>query len=152
MHRFFLLLMLMPTLTAFAQQAGSVLAAGSKWQRVEALPPGTKIDVSARSGSKRCFFKSADATSLTCVAKGEIVFQQAEIKAIKIRHRGRSAAVGAAIGAGVGVAAAEAAWKPTWFPFSRSQSATAVALPIGGVGAVIGALTDFTGSTIYRAR
>jgi hypothetical protein len=133
--------------------------AGSDWQMVEALPAGTTLYVNAKGGHKACKLKSATADTLTCAEPGkDAVYPRAEIWAIKIGHRGRSALIGAipggALMAGGGIAfATEHCSNQVFLSFCGLGPAVAVA---GGgaiaiLGATIGGLTDFSKSTIYTA-
>jgi hypothetical protein len=129
--------------------------AGSNWQHVQALPPGTAIQVQTRTSNAKCALKSVDADSLTCIHGKDLVFQRSEIRSIKIPRRGRSALVGLAIGggAGAGIGAAVTASKGGWFSGAGWDAIGAAILgTVGGaIGAGIGAATDFTHSTVYKA-
>jgi hypothetical protein len=157
MRTFLLAMLLIPALPVPAQEliqpATAPPPAGSNWQHVQALPPGTPVHISARARSLTCTLISVDADTLTCAQTGNVVLQRSEIKNIKIAHRGRSAASGAAIGAAVGVIAVEAAWNKNWSwgGINRGTVAALVGVPIGGLGALAGLFTDFTKSTVYKA-
>jgi hypothetical protein len=123
---------------------------------VESLPAGTTLFVNAKGGHKACKLKSATADMLTCAGTGkDAVYPRAEVWTIKIGHRGRSALIGAIPG-GVMVAAGgigQATENCTGQFFCGLGPA---ALELGGVGigvigAGVGALTDFSKSTIYTA-
>ena len=88
-------------LSAAAQQPAQP-PAGANWQHVQALPPGTAIQVKTRTSNAKCALKSVDTDSLTCIHGKDLIFQRSEIRSITVPHRGRSIGVGAAIGAGAG--------------------------------------------------
>lgn len=143
------------TVPASAQQP----KAGSDWHRVEALPAGVKIDVKARTQHLHCALIAVTEDELKCSRGGKeapAILQRVEIRSIKIGHRGRSAAIGAAIGGGgLGIAAFASTTSRNGGFFGDNflrGPATAVGLVGGGViGGGIGALTDFSKSTIYTA-
>jgi len=129
---------------------------GRQWQRVQALPVNTYIQVSAGTRPTPCTVKAVDAGSLTCerdtgVGFTEITLQRAEIEKVKVKHRGRSALLGAGIGAVSGAVIAGVAER------NNHSFAVRAAFPmIWGftglfAGAPIGYLSDFAASTIYRA-
>lgn len=128
---------------------------GSNWQHVQALPPGTSIQVKTRSSKVKCAVKSVDADSLTCLHGKDLVFQRGEIRSITVPHKGRSAWVGAAIGAGAGfgIGAGVSASEGGWFSGAGwdALSGAIVGVVGGAIGALTGGLTDFTHSTIYKA-
>ena len=136
-------------------QAGK---AGSDWNHVMALPTATEIDLRTASAHVRCVLTQVTEDSLAC-SRGVTTFsfQRSEVHSIKIGHRGRSALIGGAIGGGglgIGLFAATSSSGDSLFGpnFLRGQ-ATAVGLGAGAViGGGIGALTDFSKSTVYRAR
>jgi hypothetical protein len=104
-----------------------------------------------------CTVKAIDANTLTCerdtgVGFKDLTFQRTEIKKVKIKHRARSTLIGAGIGAAVGALTAGIAER------NNHYFAVPAAFPlIWGftglfVGAPTGYLTDFTATTIYRAK
>ena len=147
-------------LSAPAQQPAQP-PAGSNWQHVQALPIGTSIQVQARKSHANCNLKSVDADTLTCTHRKDIVFQRADILAIKIPRRGRSTLIAAGIGAGAGAivgaattgcsTAAKNSFLGCFLTPTRPQGAAIGAVLFGVIGAPIGALTDFAKSTIYKA-
>jgi hypothetical protein len=152
-------LWLFPAMHGAAQQPAP--AAGSNWQRVMALPLGTQVVVKAKAHNMTCNLKAVDAETLTCGPRGvlgnsDVVFQQAEIKLIKIKRRGRSTLIGAGIG---GVAGAITGFAATtnngggWFGpnFLRGPATAGMAIGVGGIGAIVGVTTDFASSTVYKA-
>jgi hypothetical protein len=135
--------------------------AGSNWQNVQALPNGSSIQVQAHKNHANCTLRSVDADTLTCTNKKDIVFQRADILAIKIPRRGRSTliATGIAAGAGAVVGAATSGCSTTeknsflgcFLTPTRPQGAAIGALLFGVIGAPIGAISDFARSTVYKA-
>ncbi len=136
-------------------------SAGANWQRVQALPPNTLIAVKAQSRHETCRLVRVDDDSLQCARKpgsGQTdTFQKGEIKSIKIPRRGRSAWIGAGVG---GAALGAAAFASTtnssddfFGPNFLRGPATAVGA-LGGalIGGSVGALTDFSKSTIYKVQ
>jgi hypothetical protein len=129
------------------------------WQRVKALSPGLEIDLKSTTKHLRC--KLADVTdeTLTCTHGSAVtpqVFQRASIASIKMGRRGRSALIGAGIGgAALGTAgfAVTTNSKDTFFGpnFLRGPVTGLGALGGGIIGAGIGALTNFSKTTIYKA-
>jgi hypothetical protein len=136
-------------LSAIAQSSPST-PAPKGWVRVEALQPNSTIYIKARTHNATCKLKSVDTDSLTCLSRGnEQTFQRNDIKSIKISHRVQSAVAGLAIGAGVGVIiGASSGGRDNLF--TRGELAGIFAIPFAVIGAIVGVLTDFTHSTIYR--
>jgi hypothetical protein len=138
--------------TANAQAAP---AAGSNWQRVEALPVGTIVELRFKARHHMmCTVKAVTDDTLTCVhdigfgTKDEAI-TRGEVKSVKIAHRGRSAVYGSMIGAGLGAAGGGIAGKENNY-FSGFHAAFALMFTF--VGGIAGAyLTDCTASTVYRA-
>ena len=155
----YLLLMFAVTLSASAQAAEPAIKG---WTRVQAMAPGTKIHVQAKNHWDTCKLKSADADSLTCElrdgAKTE-VFQKSDIQKVAVAHRGRSALIGLAAGAGVGTGIGYGIGKSqeTKGGFINLNSVTTgfyaaiTGIGLALIGAIVGAMTDFAGSTIYKA-
>jgi hypothetical protein len=132
--------------------------AGSNWERVRALPAATNIDVKATTGHVHCKVTRVTEDTLVCLhGETSTTFERVNIRSIKIDHRGRSALIGGAIGGGglaiAGVAVTSGGSKDSFFGsnFLRGP-VTAGALGVGAVlGGGIGALTDFSKSTVYKA-
>jgi hypothetical protein len=134
---------------------------GSSWQRVQALPVGSSLQVKASKSHARCKLKSVDVDTLTCTGKKGTAFQRTDILAITIPRRGRSTLIAMGIGAGAGAIVGAAtsgcstAEKNSWFGCfltpTRPQGAAIGAVLFGVIGAPIGALTDFAKSTVYKA-
>ena len=150
MRTVWIILAMAMALTGQAQRAA--VASGSDWSHVQALPPGTKIYISASGGGAHCYFKSADAETLTCVKQADIKFARAVVKSVKIDHRGRSALAGMALGAGIGVGAIESAYNNAWYPLRRWDAGLLVGGVFGTAGGLVGNFTDFTRSTVYKTR
>ena len=134
--------------------------AGSNWTNVEALPPGTKIDLKTRTEHIHCAITSVNEVVLNC-AKGSsapLMVGRPDVLSIRIGHRTRSALIGGGVGGGAlaiaGFAVTTGGSNNDLFGknFLRGQ-VTAASLGIGAViGGGIGALTDFSKSTIYKAQ
>ncbi len=132
----------------------------ASWQAVLNLPPGLKVNVKARSQHIHCYFISANEAALTCSqakAGAPIVIDRGNILTIKVAHRGRSALIGAGVcGGGLAIAAFAATSNlgETFFGpnFLRGEATGLGALAGGVIGGGIGALTDFSKSTIYSIR
>jgi hypothetical protein len=155
------------TLSATAQQtaqpAAAMPPAGSNWQHVQALPVGMSLYVSAAKRHSSCIFKGADADSLTCTHGKDLVFQRAEVKTVKIAHRGRSMLIGAGAGMGAGAlfgavaygggctGAQKRDYLGCFDGVSQSGFAVAGAAAFGVLGTTVGYFTDFTHSTVYKA-
>jgi hypothetical protein len=157
MRKVLLSLFLASALCASAQQPGQpVQPAGSNWHHVEVLPIGASISVKSRDRQQNCTLKSVDADTLTCTHGKDFVFQRTEILTIKIPHRGRSALIGTAIGAGtgaiIGFASTSSSCDADKLCFITRDAVAAVASVVGGgIGALTGALSDFSHSTVYKA-
>jgi hypothetical protein len=157
MRTFLLALTLVPALSAPAQlpaQQPAPSPTPSGWQRVQALPAGASINIKAKTSHASCKLKSVDADSLTCTHGKDLVFQRADIVNIKVPHRGRSTLVGLAVGAGVGAIAGKASAGGPCNNFCIISPGTVVAagaVGFGAVGTIVGVLTDFTRSTVYKA-
>jgi hypothetical protein len=151
--------LLLPALSAPTQQPAQQPAqppAGSNWQRVQALPAGTSINVTARTSHLACKLKSVDADTLTCTHGKDAIFQRSEILSIKVPRRGRSTLVGLAIGGGAGAAIGFGAGTNNsngfFGPNFMRGAVTAVFGVVGGAtGTFVGGFTDFTKSTVYKA-
>jgi hypothetical protein len=129
--------------------------AGSNWQRVQQLPPHTKVHIKADSKSRVCTIDNVDEDKLTCTASRVVqssryTFQRSEIKSIKVTRYALSTVVGAGIGAGVGAGIGAAIHgKDDLFSTGEVVGVTAAICAVPG--AIVGGLTDFTrGPTIYR--
>jgi hypothetical protein len=144
-----------PTLALSAQQpiAPGQAPASSSWQHVQALRAGTSINVKARTSHASCTLRAVDDDTLTCTRGKDLVFQRSDILTIKDPHRGRSTLVGLAIGGGAGAIAGAVAAGPcnNFCIVGREDVALIFGVGLGAVGAITGALTDFTRSTIYKA-
>ena len=162
MRTMFLVLALVPALSAStqqpAQQPSPAPPAGSDWQHVQALPAGASIIVKARKSHAGCKLKSVDADSVTCTHGKDLVFQRVDIVSIRIPHRGRSTLIGLAVGGGIGavigVATGDSGCSGKAFCFNIIGRGTAAAIggvSLGAVGTLIGGLTDFSRSTVYKA-
>ncbi|MDP9051662.1 MAG: hypothetical protein M3O31_13230 [Acidobacteriota bacterium] len=155
--RIILTILLLPAIGLAAQQPAAVSPAeGSNWQHVQALPVGQSIFVKAKSRNSGCRLAVVDADTLTCTQKKDIVFQRTEILSIKVPRRGRSALIGTGVGAaGLAIAgfAATTNSNSGWFGpnFLRGPVTAVGAMAGGAIGAGIGAATDFSRSTIYKA-
>jgi hypothetical protein len=140
---------------ATAAKAPTPLA-GSDWRYVQALPVGTSVYVSAKTRHTACKLQRVDADSFTCFGAGkDAVFPRSEIKTIQIAHRGRSTLVATVpgdaliVGGAVGLAADRGC---SGIACNLLPGAVLVGgVAIASIGAPIGALTDFTRSTVYRA-
>jgi hypothetical protein len=124
---------------------------------VEALRVGTSLYLNAKGGHKGCTLKSVTSDALICKGTGkDAVYPRADIWSIKVGRRGRSALIGAIPG-GVMIAAGgigEATEKCGNQAILCGIGASALVLGGGAIaviGAGIGALTDFSKSTIYTA-
>lgn len=141
--------------SAYGQQTQQSARQGSNWERVRALPANSFVYVDAGSQHKKCGVKVVDADSLTCTSGNkDAVFQRADIKSVKLRHRGRSTAIAAGVGAGAGAilgAAGTSGGDGGFMIVSRGGATVAGALGGALIGAPIGFFTHLAGSTIYRA-
>lgn len=142
--------------SAQGQQHSQAPLPGSNWERVRALPANSMVYVDASSHHGRCSLEAVDAESLTCTSgKKDSVVQRADIKSIKLSHRGRSTALAAGVGAGIGAilgAAGTSSGNGGGF-IVINRGAVAAVGAVGGalIGAPIGYFTDLNRSTIYRA-
>lgn len=120
------------------------------WAGVQALAPNTALHIKARTHNAHCRLQSADTDTLTCLtgAKAE-TYQRSDILSIKVPHRTRSTIVGLAAGAGVGAIIGAAAGKTDGI-IGRGAFAAILAIPLGLIGGLVGAATDFTSATVYR--
>jgi hypothetical protein len=154
MHKLVAALLALTTISAAAQtpaaQPVSATLGGSNWQNVQTLPIGTSIEVTVHTAHANCKLRSVDADTLTCTQGKDVVFQRADITTIKIRRRGRSALIGAAIGAGGGAIVGVTLGRNGSF-IGRGAGAVILAVPGALIGAIIGASTDFSRSTVYHA-
>lgn len=151
-------LLFAPVIGAAAQQpAPPAPPAGSNWQRVQALPVGTSIQLNAGKRHQDCTIRSVDAETLTCAQGKQPTYQRSEITSIKISRRGRSTliamGVGAGVGAIVGAASSPGCGSQTFCIVDIGRGAGAAIVGIAGavIGAPIGFFTDLNRSTIYKA-
>jgi hypothetical protein len=131
--------------------------AGSNWQHVMALPINTDIHVAARTRHSLCTLKSVADDSLTCerdtgVGAKLLTFQRDEIKTIKLARRVRSGLIGAGIGAGAGATGGAIYARGNHYFAVPGAFAMIYAFAGAFAGAPTGYLTDFTRSTVYRAK
>jgi len=132
----------------------------SAWQAVISLPAGTRVDVKARSQHVHCTLTAANENSLTCTrGKGgeQVIIARNEILSVKLGHRGRSTLIGAGVGGGalaISAFAATSSRGDTFFGpnFLRGEATALGALAGGVIGGGIGALTDFSKSTVYSVQ
>ncbi|HEY0784421.1 MAG TPA: hypothetical protein VGD62_01035 [Acidobacteriaceae bacterium] len=132
--------------------------AGSNWQHVQALPPGTGIEVKDSSSQVRCKLTLVTEDQLTCMHGSKpAVFARTEVRWVRVPHRERSALIGAGAGGGVLAISFFAATtnnnKDALFGsnFLRGEATGVGALAGGLIGGAIGAATDFSRSTVYKA-
>ena len=154
------LVVLVKCLFAFAAFASAEKPKGhSSWEAVIALPAGTRVDVKTRAQHVHCDFTSADDKALTCTrgkSGAPVVLDRSGIRSVKIGHRVRSAVIGAGVGGGAlaitGFAATTGGGDPFFGSnFLRGQVTGLSALAGAVIGGSIGALTDFSKSTVYSA-
>ena len=130
---------------------------GSNWQHVQALPTGTTLEVNARNRNLQCNLTAVTEDSLSCAHGAKrIVFGRNEIASIKISRRGRSILIGAGVGGGALAIAGFAVTTNSsnglfGSNFERGPITAVGALAGGVIGGGIGALTDFSRSTVYKA-
>lgn len=128
------------------------------WQRVQALPPQTRVHIKTDHRKLNCVLSSVSDDQLVC---SNTVVGRAEIKVITLPRKGASTiaglAIGAGAGAGIGVgigAAVNAGDKGNLLHVSGGKAAgvgAAVGAIIGaGAGALVGYGTDFLGKTVYK--
>jgi hypothetical protein len=158
-----ILLVATSSILASGQQTGpgpATPAPSVGWTRVRALATGSSLEVKLRHGSRKCAFRAADSDTLTCHQGSDVTLDRVDIRSIKVHHRGRSALVGALVGGGAGAIAGYAVGggsgcqSTQTFCFNIVDGKTIAPLGgvgIGAIGAIIGVLSDFTSSTIYKA-
>src|ERR1035441_4473956 len=159
------LLRLFVVFFAVAGLAGTRAAwgqAGSNWDRVKAVDPGTPIRLQGESGRRVfCDVLQVDDTQLICSRSRRILFfpmsdrmvyQRKQVREVRLTRRLLSSVVGAGIGVGAGVGVgyglenqATRAEDPGLLQFTFGL--------LGGlVGEAVGQGTDFLGGpVIYRA-
>jgi outer membrane lipoprotein SlyB len=119
------------------------------WARLQALPSGAALHVKTTKETTNCAFKSATEEALTCSDGDKAkTYPRAEVKSVKLRHRGRSALAGLAIGAGGGAVVGASLGRSGSF-LGHGEGAVIVAVPGAIIGTIVGICTDFTHSTIY---
>jgi hypothetical protein len=124
---------------------------------VEAVTPGTTLFLNAKGGHKSCKVESVSADAVECKGRNAL-YPRSAIWSIKVGHRTRSALLaaipGGALIAGGGIALATEHCSNQSF-ISFCGLGPTVAVGAGGaiaiIGASVGALTDFSKSTIYTA-
>jgi hypothetical protein len=132
---------------------------GANWKHVQALPPNTRIDIKAQGRHESCSLVGVDDESLQCTRKpgssSVDTFLKGEIKSIKLPKRGRSALIGAAVGGtalGVAGFVSTTSSSDGFFGPNFLRGPTTAVGALGGalIGGSIGALTDFSKSTVYK--
>lgn len=157
MRNLILSLVLLQAIGASAQPtAAATTPEGSNWLDVQAMPTGQSISVKTRDMSANCKIRSVNADALTCTQKKDIVFQRANVLQIRIPRRGRAALIGAGVGAlGLGLTGFVSSTNNNqgWFGpnFLRGPVTTVFTVAGGLIGAGVGAGTDFSRSTVYKA-
>ena len=125
--------------------------ASTGWAHVQTLSPGAHVHIKTGKGMLWCSFQSADAQSITCRhGKHTETRTQADVLRISVSHRGRSILVGAAIGASGGAIAGAVLGRNDTF-IGPGGLAALFGIPLGVLGGVAGAATDFTHQVVYRA-
>ena len=84
------------------------LAQSNPWRAVQAIAPGTSIEVQLQGAKHRGALRAATDESLSLTTgTGELSLSRAEIRKVKVRRRNfrRRILIAAAIGAAVGIAA-----------------------------------------------
>jgi hypothetical protein len=119
----------------------------SNWQNVQVLAAGTSIHVYTQSVHMFCSLTSVDGDNLNCNNGRDLIFQRSEIKSIKLNQHDRSVPLGIAIGAGLGAGVGAAACHKTGY----SGLCATIGIPVGAIGGIIGYISDFTASTVYKA-
>lgn len=109
------LMMLMMAASGVAHAGGKITAHKfERWDAVEALKPGTEIDVLAgdEAGPESCLVSSVDGGSLTCLREDpakdtRLVFPRSAVREVRVwevapnRHIGRWILAGVLLGVGV---------------------------------------------------
>jgi uncharacterized protein YcfJ len=126
--------------------------AGPSWSRLQGLPAGVALHVTTTQQTSNCTFKAATEEALTCSSGSGAAesYPRTGIKSVKIRHRGRSTLAGLAIGAGGGAIIGAPLGQSGSF-VGHGAAAVIIAVPGAIIGAIVGAGTDFTHSTVYKA-
>jgi hypothetical protein len=145
---------------AFAAFASAQEPNVHSWQAVMSLPAGTRVDVKVRSQQIHCVFTSADDKALTCTHGkngAPVVLDRNDVRSVKVGHRLRSTLIGAGVGGGslgiAGFASTTGGGDSLFGPnFLRGEITGLSALAGGLIGGGIGAITDFSKSTVYSAR
>ena len=135
---------------------------GGSWDAVKNLPAEERVRVDTWAHRESCIFISADEANLICERRSHfffipydhrITFRKADVHAVRISHRVRSAfagaGVGAAMGAGIG-AGIDAQYSASLF---GSHAALVFWGLLGAaLGQEIGQYLDFlAGPVIYKA-
>ncbi len=157
--RIHLYILCLPVLAvpALGQQT-TALPNAPGWTQVQAVPLNKSLHIAARGGGASCHFKVADDNSITCSGIDTsrlLTFQRADVRRITSPRRGWSALIGLGIGFGVGAilgaASGDSCTPQSIICFSRGSLAALFGVPLGVIGAGVGALTDFDRKTIYKA-
>ncbi len=124
---------------------------------MQALPVGTSVHIQGRAGHALCAVTAVDAETISCsrdtgVGHKALSFQRSEVQTIKLGRRGRSALLGGAIAGGAGVLAGGIQGARSNYFAVKGAFAMIYGFAGAFVGAPAGYLTDFAGSTIYRAQ
>jgi hypothetical protein len=159
LHLVSLSVIALPILPAKAQTASPQNSGQPSWQRVQALPLQTTVQVRTDTQKVTCQITAVTDDKLTCL---QAAFSRSEIKSIKLTNKKKStvsglllgAGVGAAAGAGIGVAI-NAGDTGSLIHESNGAKAAGVGAGLGaiigiGVGAIFGHSTTLFASTIYK--
>ncbi len=133
------------------------------WARIQQLAAGTQLKISAERKSGGCILQSASPDTIVCTRGSSTrSFARSEIKSIRLKRKGRSAAIGLGLGVGIGAgvgagvgAGINSGDQGSLFHVSGSK-ATGVGAAVGAiVGGIAGALTGYAtdlaaGPVLYK--
>ena len=129
---------------------------GTNWDRLKALPAGTRMHVSGDRMTRTCTLDHVTDDELVC-SKGRVVnsahytFSRQEVSSVKLTRYGVSTAAGLGIGAAAGAIIPAAVLKGGGFLDFKGAAVTIFSVAGGVAGALITGPTDaFRGPTVYR--
>lgn len=143
--------------------AGPAIAADDKasWQNLRRLEPGNAIEVIRSNGpSIKGDFSSFDDQALTLRVKDQnVTSPRAEVRQVRLRHKGRRALwIGVAVGAGGGLAAGAALGErlanESGGDFANLKGGIAAGCAAAGalIGALIGSVVGGRNGVVYQVK
>jgi hypothetical protein len=138
-----------------AQQATYTPPPPQSWEALGNVPEGTKVHVTADHSHRTCKVVSVEKTQFVCIggtfSDVTYTFPRPEIRHIKLVRHERSAWTGVLIGGVSGAMAGDLISRAHDDAYADLSGAAGF-IVFGGIGAVVGATTDFTRGPVVYSR